>query len=427
MQNRLWKKGLVLGIITLFIGASLVPSINGTTNEYNISSKYRIPLNVANSQGNILYVGGNGTNNYTRIQDAINVSSDGNIVFVYDDSSPYNENIIVDKSINLIGENCDSTVIDGVENIRVVSISADWVNFSGFTIQRSGGSNTGIRISSNHNRVIGNVILKCTYGIVLENDNNLVKGNTLINNYNSIYLTEYAEKNSIIENTIVSNKGNGIDLHRSSDNVLCDNNIVSNGQSGIGLSYFCMNNTITGNVLSKNRHGITIWYSCNYNTITGNIICRNNEWGIYLGDSCNINIADNIFSWNKKGGILLCNTSNNNIMGNIITSNNLNGLYIISSCTNNTISINTISNHTIGIYLSSSLNNTISRNNLLDNKLNALFRNSKNTWKHNYWNRPRILPKFIFGIRTIETRLGISIPIPCIDFDWRPALRQYSI
>ena len=56
-------------------------------------------------------MGGSGPNNYTKIQDAIDNASDGDTVFVYDGT--YYENIIINKSINLTGENKDTTIIDG--------------------------------------------------------------------------------------------------------------------------------------------------------------------------------------------------------------------------------------------------------------------------------------------------------------------------
>ena len=46
-----------------------------------------------------LYVGGSGLGNYTSIQDAINDSVDGDTVFVYDEGSPYYENLVVNRSI----------------------------------------------------------------------------------------------------------------------------------------------------------------------------------------------------------------------------------------------------------------------------------------------------------------------------------------
>jgi hypothetical protein len=43
-------------------------------------------------------------------------------------------------------------------------------------------------------------------------------------------------------------------------------------------------------------------------------------------------------------------------------------------------------------------------------------------WNHNYWNRPRILPKIIFG--KIELKFT---SIPLINIDWRPAKEPYDI
>jgi len=425
MNDRKFNKILVLGVILFFIGSSIISSTGGTSVERHSMQDNKTPFKGLKTRGNILYVGGDGPGNYSKIQDAINDASNGDTVFVFDDSSPYYENLIIDKSINLSGENSISTVIDGVGNLRTIDVTADWVNISGFTIEKSGNYwPTGIGIRSSYNTIKGNIISNSGSGIIVGDNYNIITDNTLIKNRDGICLTEDSAYNSVTENNIVSNSG-GIYLKYSSNNNIRANNVISSG--GIRIVYFSNNNTITSNIISNNRDGISIWYSCNYNTITDNLICRNNEWGIYFGDSCNILIADNIISWNKKGGIIFTNTSNINIMGNIITSNNLNGVYLSSVYTNNTLSGNIISNHRVGIYLLESVNNTISRNNLLDNKLNAFSDNSKNTWKRNYWNRPRFLPKLIFGIRRIETRFGIDIPLPQIDIDLRPALKPYDI
>jgi hypothetical protein len=41
-----------------------------------------------------------------------------------------------------------------------------------------------------------------------------------------------------------------------------------------------------------------------------------------------------------------------------------------------------------------------------------------NQWSRNYWNRPRLLPKLIFG----KIEIG-SDRILWINIDWRPALK----
>ncbi len=113
------KKILVIGVILLFIGSGNIPAAAQDTEKQS-------------SRGNWLYVGGSGPGNYSRIQDAINDSHDGDTVFVYDDSSPYYENLIVNNSINLKGENKTSTIIDGQGRNDVVFILANNVNISNF-------------------------------------------------------------------------------------------------------------------------------------------------------------------------------------------------------------------------------------------------------------------------------------------------------
>ena len=62
------------------------------------------------------YVGGSGPGNFTQIQDAIDNASNGDTIFVYDDSSPYFEHLSIQKQINLIGENKETTISNSLEN-----------------------------------------------------------------------------------------------------------------------------------------------------------------------------------------------------------------------------------------------------------------------------------------------------------------------
>ena len=129
MEKHLIKKALVFTVIILFIFMSITPS-----SAVDNVKKSTIPF----SDGDILYVGGNGTGNYTRIQDAINDAENGDTVFVYDDSSPYLENILVNKSIKLIGEDKETTIIDGRNYENTILIVSDNVYLYGFCIQNSG-------------------------------------------------------------------------------------------------------------------------------------------------------------------------------------------------------------------------------------------------------------------------------------------------
>lgn len=97
-----------------------------------------------NSKGrNILFVGGNGEGNYSTIQQAIDNASENDIIFVY--SGLYKEYILINKSLIIIGEEKNSTIVDGCKNNFVVQIYANDTKFSNFTVQNSrenGGNRT---------------------------------------------------------------------------------------------------------------------------------------------------------------------------------------------------------------------------------------------------------------------------------------------
>jgi parallel beta-helix repeat protein len=225
------RKWLAVGIIFLFIGTTIIPS-----------SAQNIEKSSSSSKGHWLYVGGNGEGNYTRIQDAINASFDGDTIFVYDDSSPYYEHITVNKTINLIGEDKNTTVIDGNYKLVVVQISASGVVLTGFTIQHSGNfPNEGICVYSNDNQIFENIIknngegLGNGYGIFLDScSNNVVRNNEIIYNGKGIWILDWDEKgnnNLFSENFIAHNLLNGIDDYdRDSGTIAIWNVIADNGR-----------------------------------------------------------------------------------------------------------------------------------------------------------------------------------------------------
>lgn len=96
-----------------------------------------IPGNLLKNNNDIFYVGGNGPGNYTLIQDAIDNTSDGDTVYVF--PGIYFEHLTINTSITLIGEEPDTTIIDGDESYEktTVRIYADKTVITGFTMQRS--------------------------------------------------------------------------------------------------------------------------------------------------------------------------------------------------------------------------------------------------------------------------------------------------
>ncbi|UCD13774.1 MAG: right-handed parallel beta-helix repeat-containing protein [Thermoplasmatales archaeon] len=262
-----FKKGLAIGIILLFISVIVIPS-TGTVVEKS---------SLVSFDGKTLYVGGDGPGNYTKIQDAIDDASDGDTVFVYAYSSPYHENVKVDKSINLIGEDRDSTIIDGDED--VINISADWVNISGFTIKNSGDElGYGIKIDANYNTIVGNRILGNLFGVLsLSNRNNNISGNIISSNDFGICSCR-DDNTNIYSNTIINNIGCGI-LIEHSDETEISRNYISDNYWGI-LLVDSQHDVITGNTIKNNKWGIEIIDSSDYLISRNNI--TNNQIGINL-------------------------------------------------------------------------------------------------------------------------------------------------
>jgi parallel beta-helix repeat protein len=325
IRNPVIRKEIAFTFMILFVGVSILPSIVGTIEK-------KIVITSFPSRG--------------YIQSLIDNASDGDTIFI--PSGTYYENIIVNKSISLIGENKDTTIIDGGESGTVVSISADWVNISRFTIENSSWSDSGIKISSNYNIIKETSISENNFGIRLNSNSN---NNTIINNFftsNDICISlSFSGGNNITGNLFNRNYGDHIYLKDSS------------------------NNNITGNEISENNNyrGIVLDGSFQ-NAILGNTISSYYAISIYLKNSDNNSILGNIVSSWEAESISLDDSSYNMIIDNIINSKDNDGIYLSTSC-NNAIIDNTITSTNIqgGIYLGSSNNNFISDNSLINSGL----------------------------------------------------------
>ena len=457
-QNVLIGKSLVLGIFILFICLSINSSVATDSSYRNLSDL------------NILYVGGSGEGNYSKIQDAIDNATDGDTVFVFNGS--YNENLQFQKSLYLIGEDREKTIIDGCGSLTVVSLEmmafVEFVIIRGFTIQngRTGiNYDTGIDNLGENPNFIGktypssagffdNIIINNEIGIGVGwwSENIDIYNNQIIQNeigilldpsswYNWISENNIIQNNygicaegsyfcEIFENLITMNNINGLSLSYSYGYTISDNTISSNDK-GIYL-YSSEVNNIEGNEIFENNVGTKLDSYSNYNEIKCNNFSNNKRRGLYIYDSNNNDILDNTIS-NNKDGILICNSSSNNVSCNKI-NDNIFGLDIYNISKHNTILGNHISNNYYGLIIGnpilprisiqddldgSNFNNIIKNNFCKNTYGHAIFDGCwTNNWKENYWGRPRVLPKIIHG------RIFL---FPWFNFDWHPAKEPYDI
>jgi len=217
MKKRFLNKWIFVGIIFLFIGINIVQSSS-------------IPLSKLPiiSSKNTLYVGGIGTNNFSKIQNAIENASDGFTVFVYDDSSPYYENLEISKSIILLGENKNSTIIDGSGKKEVIFLSANNIVIKDFSIMNSSANSSGILIYkyANYVEISKNIIKDNCRGIFLYNPG-----------YHMIYPfgKNLGPNENYIENNFILNNTMGISLYGSNNNKI-RRNWIENNNYGISIS-----------------------------------------------------------------------------------------------------------------------------------------------------------------------------------------------
>ncbi len=143
--------------------------------------------------------------NYTTIQEAINANETlgGHTIFV--EAGTYYEHVVVNKSLTLLGEDRDTTVIDVNGTGDGVTITADNATVTTFTI-KSTGTETGIDLSGRSNVTVKDTtVTGFWWGICLDySGNNTVLGNNATNNYYGIYL-ESSSNNSIHHNNFINN------------------------------------------------------------------------------------------------------------------------------------------------------------------------------------------------------------------------------
>ncbi len=277
------------------------------------------PVNAVGSRGpTILYVGENAT--YTRIQDAIDAAQPGDTVFVY--NGIYNENLLIGKKIELIGESSDNTVIHAkkelTDGIFIWANETKIFNFK-LTCEEKIHYNFGIYLYNVTGCMIdnNNIMKNFTSGIFLfGSNNNSILNNRILNTQNGIKLNNsYA--NIISNNTIQPGFGNGIHLEESNNNDINDNDIL-HCNNGI-YSERSIENKFENNSVKYSVQAVKLDLGSNYNIFINNDF-SNNERGFDFTFSDNISIINNNisnvrygFSFGESDYITLINNDFSNI------------------------------------------------------------------------------------------------------------------
>ena len=166
---------------------------------------------------------------YRFIQDAVNVSEKDSIIFVC--NGVYYEHILLTQTVSLIGENKETTIIDGSSSSGVIKIQGgDNIFIKNFTIQNgideTETSGWGILTESTEFLVVSDTIITNNEdGIIIgENSKNcMILSSAIMDNDVGVGIYN-SSANLIYSNTINDNNVN-VMLYQSKDNLIANNNI----------------------------------------------------------------------------------------------------------------------------------------------------------------------------------------------------------
>jgi len=258
--------------ISLTLLIILLSIISGCTQQKETSNNnnnhHTIPIN----ENSTLYVGSTHAD-YRTIQEAINAAKNGATIII--ENGSYNELLAINKTITLIGEDKNTTILNfnpnhKVGQVSIITINANNCSIENLQITLSNISvlAKGITINSKNNTIINNEITNDLIGIKTSGSmNNNISHNIFSNNAEySIYLSTDSDSNKVSFN-IMKNSSNGIAIQGSKYNKVYKN-CITNNQIGIYCCCDAQSNIFYNNTLSKNSNHnaqdtsgkINIWY-----------------------------------------------------------------------------------------------------------------------------------------------------------------------
>ena len=258
---------------------------------------------------------------FPTIQEAINNAGSGETIRVK--AGTYHENVLVNKSISLIGEDRYNAVIDGSELGTVIEITVSNVSIGNLTVRNAGSSieDSGIELSG------------------VENCN--INGNILIENCNNGIMVYQSIGNAVIGNTVAETGQSGIILYGSNNNTVSENNVQNASRYGIALqdSYYCH---VTENNVTSSYEGIVL-LSSNRNSVSRNRVTQSASHGIRLDDPSDYNtFTENTVENNTGYGFWMWYSSHNLFYHNLC--NNTKNVLVLSAPTQGYNSTNTWDN-----------------------------------------------------------------------------------
>jgi len=272
--------------------------------------------------------------NYNNIQDGIDYVAGGGTVYVY--NGTYYENLLIDKSLNLIGNEKKLTIIDGCRNGDVIRVDTNWFNITKFSITNAGPSefnDAGLDTGSSFCR-----IEKCNFynngytGVRLNYANNIdiFDCNFFDNDEHGSYF-RYSNKVNIVNCSFYNNPSWSMRIDHNSNNIKLLNCNYFNNRVGIFFIQGANNNIVINCNFYNNSEGIVIHHGGGGPHPFNNTI-----------EKCKI--------YDNSNGIRLNRSKDNTILNNSIYNNYIYGILILDNSINNFIYHNNFYNNSINSY-----------------------------------------------------------------------------
>lgn len=202
-----------------------------------------------------------GPADFHTIQEAVNAASSGDTIFV--NAGLYVENVTIDKTLTLIGEDRDEVIVTTNEHLDFFLfhiVGGGKHTFSGFTFLGNLSLGTTAIWEGSHNTIVNNRFLFHFSG--MSGPCNNVSDNIFTDNYRGITLNGAHPPLTTYPQVVTNNEfiGNSVGVLFSVDlsNATLSDNVFHNNNWGIGSHYFSNieNTTISNNIFTFNDEGV---------------------------------------------------------------------------------------------------------------------------------------------------------------------------
>jgi len=229
------KKILVFLILLLFISTTIVPAFE--------MKESVIRNDIADFSGDIIYVDddniegpwdGTIEHPYYFVQDGVEAANPGDTVYVFSGLYEY-QYIEIHETINLIGEDKETTIFACNINSWAILIYADYVNVSGFTFTHTGfiKGTRMMGIGASYCTISDNIFsddvpINCQVGICINNGHyNTITRNEFASWTLQHFAISLGESNhNIISDNVIEKHIFGITLEESNDNIITSNKLI---------------------------------------------------------------------------------------------------------------------------------------------------------------------------------------------------------